>query len=69
MKDLGLMKKFLSIQVALTAQGILLHQTNYSDSIIQKYSYKTSYPIHIPLAPSFKLQKNTRTALTDAWDY
>jgi hypothetical protein len=69
MKDLGLMKKFLGIQVAQTTNGILLHQTNYANTIIKKYSHKTSYPTHIPLAPSIQLRKNTRTALTDARDY
>jgi hypothetical protein len=69
MKDLGLMKKSLGVQVTQTSKGILLHQTNYSHTIIKKYSHQTSYPTHIPLAPAFKLHKKTRAAPTDARDY
>jgi hypothetical protein len=69
MKDLGLMKKFLGVQVLQPSRGILLHQTTYAKSIIKKYSIPCNFSTTILLAPSLRLRKDTRTAYTDERKY
>jgi hypothetical protein len=63
------MKKFLGIQVVQTSRRILLYQTTYAKSIVEKYSQPHLFSTPIPLAPSFKLQKDTRTAYTNECEY
>jgi hypothetical protein len=65
MKDLGLMRKFLGVQVRQTTHGIFLHQSDYAQSIIQRFLTPLDRPSHIPLSPTFQLRKNTKTPFSD----
>jgi hypothetical protein len=69
MKDLGLMRKFLGVQVLQTTQGILLHQTDYAKTILSTFSQPTDFPTYIPLTANIQLSKDTRTPKTDARTY
>jgi hypothetical protein len=65
MKDLGLMCKFLGIQVHQTNHGILLYQLDNITSIVKKFINLANKPSYIPLALTFQLQKNTHTPSID----
>jgi hypothetical protein len=69
MKDLGLMQKFLGVQVRQTTHGIFLHQSDYATSIIQRFLTPLDRPSHIPLSPTLQLRKNTKTPLTNEPEY
>jgi hypothetical protein len=69
MKDLGLMKKFLDVQIMQIPRGILMYQTDYAHTILNKYASSNQYPATVPLAPKFQLRRDTKTPLTDAKEY
>jgi hypothetical protein len=57
---MGLMKKFLGVQILQTPKGIFLHQTNYCQSILAKYSH--CRPNTVPLHEAHRLRKETCTS-------
>jgi hypothetical protein len=69
MTDLGRMQKFLGVEVLQTPQGILLHQTNYTLSILKEFSLSRHSPSYTPLHESIKLARDTGTNLMDPLHY
>lgn len=69
MADLGLLRKFLSVEFLQTTQGTLLHQTSYVQLLFTKYDMHNATPSFIPISKSLKLTKDSGTLLIDPWKY
>lgn len=59
MKDLGLLKYFLGIEIAHSKEGIYLSQQKYALEIISDTGLLGSKPISTPLEPNHNLAKAT----------
>jgi hypothetical protein len=67
MKDFGLMKKFLGIEVTQVHHGILFHQTSYVQNILQEYFDRASH--YTSFSELLQLRKNTGISFTDEKEY
>ena len=69
MKDLGIMRKFLGIEVLQTPTGIFLHQSAYNAQLLARYSSSSLPPSSIPISPSTRLSIDTATPPIDSQAY
>ncbi|GAA0156439.1 transmembrane signal receptor [Lithospermum erythrorhizon] len=63
MKDLGVLKYFLGIEVARSSEGIYLCQRKYVLDIIAEYGLLGERPAGFPMEPNHKLGESTSTLL------
>jgi hypothetical protein len=49
MKDLGKTKFCLGLQLEHTQQGILVHQSNYTKKVLEKFHHDNAHPEHTPM--------------------
>ena len=57
MKDLGLLKFFLGLEVKQGVTGMFISQETYAKEILKKYKMKNCNPVSIPMKPGAKLSK------------
>ncbi|XP_019084276.1 PREDICTED: uncharacterized protein LOC109125926 [Camelina sativa] len=69
MKDLGFLKYFLEIEVAMSASGFYLCQRKYALDIILETRYLGAKPIAFPFEEKHGLAFNTSTLLEDPKPY
>ncbi|GAA0169604.1 hypothetical protein LIER_24050 [Lithospermum erythrorhizon] len=65
MKDLGILKYFLGIEVARSSEGIYLCQQKYALDIIAECGLLGGRPIGFPMEPNHKLGESTSESLAD----
>lgn len=68
-KDLGLLKYFLSLQVARPAKGTYITQRHYALEILNDFSLLGSKATHFPMDPDLKLTKIGIDLLSDPTAY
>ena len=49
MKDLGKTTYCLGLQLEHTPEGLLLHQSNYTKKVLEKFNMKDAYPLKTPM--------------------
>ncbi|MBW1279512.1 hypothetical protein KYD79_27465, partial [Escherichia coli] len=65
MKDLGVLKYFLGIEVARNKSGIYLCQRKYALDIISEAGLLGAKPVDFPLNQNHRLASSTTTFLSD----
>ena len=60
MRDLGLMKYFLGIEVSQTDDGVFFCQTKYSNDVLKRFKMLNCKPTSTPVAIRFKLSKEDK---------
>ena len=48
MKDLGKTKFFLGLQLEDVADGIFVHQSNYTQKVLERFGFDKSFPAKTP---------------------
>ena len=66
MKDLGVLRYFLGIEIARSAEGISLCQRKYALDIIAEYGLMGSRLVGFPMEPNHKLAESSSAPLEDA---
>ena len=69
MKDLGVLKYFLGIEVARSVEGISLCQRKYALDIIVECGLLGSKPAGFPMEPNHKLAESTSPPFADGEAY
>lgn len=69
MKDLGVLKYFLRIEVARNSEGIFLCQRKYTLDIISEASLLGAKPASFPLEQHHQLARSTSPLLSDVEQY
>lgn len=69
MKDLGVLKYFLGVEVARNSEGIFLCQRKYALDIISETGLLGAKPTSFPLAPNHKLALDAGTLMADPERY
>ncbi|GAA0158722.1 transmembrane signal receptor [Lithospermum erythrorhizon] len=69
MKDLGVLKYFLGVEVARSQEGIFLSQRKYALDIISKTSLLGSKPVGFPMEQNQKMASSTSALLKDSERY
>ena len=49
MKDLGKTTYCLGLQLEHTPEGILMHQSNYTRKVLERFNMKDAYPLKTPM--------------------
>jgi len=65
-KDLGLMRYFLSIQVKQSLRKIFISQEKYVANILKKFNMLECKPVASPMTANEKLQKNDDAVKMDS---
>ncbi|GAA0146783.1 transmembrane signal receptor [Lithospermum erythrorhizon] len=69
MKDLGVLKYFLGVEVARSQEGIFLSQRKYALDIISEAGLLGSKPVAFPMEQNLRLPSSTSVVLRDAECY
>lgn len=69
MKDLGVLKYFLGIEVARNQEGIFLCQQKYTLDIISEVGFLRAKSAGIPMAKNHQLARSTSPLWTDVEQY
>jgi hypothetical protein len=69
MKDLGIMKYFLGIEVHQSSKGIFVCQQNYAADIIKRFRIEGCNPIESPIPLGTKLSKTDEGPILDSTLY
>jgi hypothetical protein len=69
MTDLGIVRKYLSLQFYKTLDGFLLHQSDYAYSVVEEFRMANCNPCQTPMQANLKLQKETNTSLVNPNPY
>ncbi|CAN1334246.1 Retrovirus-related Pol polyprotein from transposon TNT 1-94 [Linum perenne] len=65
MSMMGEMKFFLGLQVQQLSSGIFIHQTNYTQNLLTKFSFDRAKSASTPMATTTKLTKDESADSTD----
>jgi len=68
-KDLGLMRYFLGIEVSRTTEGTTLHQRKYIFDILQDIGFSACKPASSPLPTNLKLSTDTGALISNPAQY
>lgn len=68
-KDLGLAKYFLDLEISRTSEGIFLNQHKYATTILLDSSLTAAKLVKVPLPSSTNLTNNARAELDDPTFY
>ncbi|CAM8947384.1 unnamed protein product [Rhodiola kirilowii] len=68
-KDLGILKYFLGLEVARSAGGIFLNQRKYALDILADYNFLDCKPIKTPMESKHNLGTSSATLIPDAAVY
>jgi hypothetical protein len=60
MTDLGLITKYLGLEFRKSTEGLFVHQTNYTQNIIDEFGLSDCNPCKSPLPAGLKLSKETK---------
>ncbi|KAD5803210.1 hypothetical protein E3N88_14570 [Mikania micrantha] len=69
MKDLGVLKRFLGLEINYEGEHVLLHQTAYSADLLLKFGMLDSKPAWTPVEPNLKLYIDEGKDLDDETMY
>ena len=69
LKDLGVLRYFLSLEIACSAKGITLNQHKYTLSLLDDTGFLGSKPASLPMDPNTKLSAQEGPLLEDATMY
>lgn len=69
MKDLGLISRYLSIQVDSLSDGYFLHQTDYIEQLLCEVGMSECHPSSIPLPEGTVLLSDMSSPQVDAVHY
>lgn len=69
LRDLGVPKYFLGIEIARTAQGISLCQRKYVLDLLESAGFSDCKPSSIPMEPNQKMSKKDGVAIEDVKQY
>lgn len=69
LKDLGCLKKFLGLEIAKSAKGIVLFQRHYSLQLLKDTSYLGCKTTFVPMDPKVQLSAHDGDILPDISQY
>lgn len=69
MKDMGVLRYFLGIEVDQTKQGIFLSQKKYVTDLLKHYGMKNCKPLKLPMDSHLKLTPEVGDPLPQAEEY
>ena len=69
LKDLGILKYFLGLEVARSRKGIFLSQRKYANEILQERGLTGARPVHLPMEQNMKLTATSGDLLNDPTTY
>ncbi|KAD5961360.1 hypothetical protein E3N88_12833 [Mikania micrantha] len=69
MKDLGLLRHFLGLEVNYKKNGLLLHQSQYVKDLIQRFRMENSKAAATPFEPSLRLCPDEGKEAEDVTEY
>lgn len=68
-KELGLIKDYLRIEVEMTKDHLKLNQTKYIEKVLEKFNIINLNPISTPLDSKYKLKLNDKQAIKEDIKY
>ncbi|GJT30999.1 putative RNA-directed DNA polymerase [Tanacetum coccineum] len=68
-KDLGILKYFLGIEVTQTSKGMVLSQRKYTLDILEDCGFQGCHPSSFPIEPNLKLDKGKTEPKVDSSRY
>jgi hypothetical protein len=68
-KELGLIKDYLGIEVEMTKDHLKLNQTKYIEKVLEKFNMTNSNPVSTPLDSKYKLELNDKQATKEDIKY
>ena len=69
MKDLGLLRYFLGLEIWQRSDGLFVSQGNYSREILEKFKMHGCKPVDTPLLGGWRKEDATSAEVVDAIVY